>query len=343
VASKPENEVLSSLISFYPFLWSSSNEIRTIGSVLEDFKGDKYKSIVLKMRDLYLSDAEAYNVAKRGLPAATFCATFQNERRKENLQHYNSMMILDIDHIEESEKERIKEDLSGDEFVFAYWDSPSGKGIKGLVPLQYDFDIHITGVDLAHKTAFSEISKYLLTNYGINLDPSGSDYTRLCFISWDVNLVLKKVVNPFIVREQMEIPVSRNRGMVTSNKKHEISRDLLFNPLGKNNPHHKNTIKRIINFLRREKLSITYLYDDWMKVGFALANSFTFDLAYKYFHELSQMDPWKYKKDECTRMLENCYHYSFGVITFKTIKFLASQQGYHDKSTDTGSTCPASA
>lgn len=341
MASKPENEVLSSQISFYPFLWSSLNEIRTIGSVLEDFKGDKYKSVVLKMRDLYLLDTEAYNVAKRGLPAATFCATFQNERRKENLQHYNSMMILDIDHIEESEKERIKEDLSGDEFVFAYWDSPSGKGIKGLVPLKFDFDIHITGVDLAHKVAFSEISKYLLTNYGINLDPSGSDYTRLCFISWDVNLVLKKVVNPFIVREQMEIPVSRRRGMLTSNKRHEISRDLLFNPLGKNNPHHKNTIKRIINFLRREKLSITYLYDDWMRVGFALANSFTFDLAYKYFHELSQMDPWKYNKDECTRMLENCYHYSFSVVTFKTIKFLASQQGYHDKKTDTGSTCPA--
>lgn len=341
MASKPENEVLSSLISFYPFLWSSSNETCTIGSILEDLREGKYRSIVVRMRDLYLSDTEAYNVVKRGLPAVTFCGTFQNERRKENLQHYNSLMILDIDHIEESEIERIKKDLSGDEFVFAYWDSPSGKGIKGLVLLEYDFDIHILGVDHSHKTAFSEITEYLSTNYGISLDPSGSDYTRLCFVSWDENLVLKKVVNPFIVREQMVIPVSRKSGMVTNIRKQEISRDLLFNPLGKNKPHHKNTIKRIINFLRKKKLSITYSYDDWMRVGFALSNSFTFDLAYKYFHELSQMDPWKYKKDECTRMLENCYHYSFGVITFKTIKFLASLQGYHDKSTDTGSTCPA--
>ena len=47
--------------------------------------------------------------------------------------------------------------------------------------------------------AFPQIEKYLRETCDIDIDPSGDDITRLCFVSYDPDIHMKKEFTPFKV------------------------------------------------------------------------------------------------------------------------------------------------
>lgn len=47
--------------------------------------------------------------------------------------------------------------------------------------------------------AFPQIATYLYENYGIQADKTGADIVRLCYVSSDSNIHLKKYFEPFKV------------------------------------------------------------------------------------------------------------------------------------------------
>jgi hypothetical protein len=274
-----------------------------------------------------------YNSHKRTLPAVTFCGTFDGERKRTKIKSYNSVIVLDVDKLDEEELNRIKKCWHGEPIVFSFWESPSKEGLKGLVSLRYTFELNNSNLDRAHKGAFQKLAAYFKEKHDIELDNSGSDTTRLCFFSFDPLIVTKEVVEEFEITELDILPVvASNEKTKNTELKFASNKDALFNSTNRNNPGDRYTIAAIIRFLEKKKnLSITNSYEKWYKVAMAIANTFTYEIGEKYFIKLSSFDTSKFNDLECRNFLVNCYESRNGAIKFNTIVYLANEKGYVTK------------
>jgi len=326
-------EVLGRRVSYQANAWSSLSKEMTIHDALIEIKSDKYKQQVNGLRILLQNGKkEDYNSHKKNLPAVTFCGTFDIERKKAKLKSYNSLVVLDIDKLEANEFERIKKCFQNDQNVFAYWESPSKEGIKGLVTLHYNFELNADNIDRAHKSSFQKLSGHFRDTYAVELDSSGSDTTRLCFFSYDSDLVLKGESSPFEIAEvDLLQVVEPQRKLKNETLVQSSQRDALFNPMDRNKPSDRYTMSAIIRFLEKKKLSITNSYEEWYKVAMAVANSFTYEVGEKYFIKLSSFDKVKYKEINCKNFLLNCYETRNGAIRFNSIVYFANEKGYSTK------------
>ncbi len=318
-------------VSFQNSAFSSIAKEISILDVLESIRDGLYSKQISYLRDL-LSTAQLdeYSKQKRNLPAVTFCGTFEGQRKKQYLKIYNSLLVIDIDKLNNVELIRARQILKADSFVFAYWTSPSNNGLKGLIALPYE---QIEEVNTFHKRAFEQVSEYFLEKYSIALDESGSDTTRLCFLSSDPLLELKDSIEVFPVTKpsEFETKILKQTNISGSIKTHHITsslRNKLYNPLGRNNPRHRNRIYLVTKFLRKRNLSITKSNENWIKVAYAIANSFTYEIGEKYFLALSKLDPDKFNETNCKNTLIYCYKNSDKKISFNTIVYLAKQEGY---------------
>lgn len=196
-------EILQYKVSFQSATWMPINEELTIKAALSEIKSEKHIKQITNLRQLIRNgNDEGYGVHKKSLPSVTFCATFNEKRKKENLKTYNYLIVIDIDKLDHEEFIRVKQVLLSDEYVFSFWESPSQKGLKGLVFLSYNFPLDHQNIDRSHKSAFQKLSNYFLKGYEIQLDESGSDTTRLCFFSFDPNITVKKNIKQFTILEE---------------------------------------------------------------------------------------------------------------------------------------------
>lgn len=321
--------ILNLKVSYQTNAWSTISKDITIIEVLDIIKNGDLSERINQLRE-YISknQLEKYDIHKKGLPAVTFCGTFIGNRRKELLATYNKLIILDIDKLDEIELKRIKLILNNEELVFSFWESPSKKGLKGLVVVAFENEIDKSEVDYYHKIAFNNLKEYFLSKHNIELDISGSDTTRLCFLSHDSTLALKdKIVQFNVLQSEIEHPkTNRNNNISVKNNSTKLSK--LHNGDDKNKPTHRKEIQFIIKYLMKQNLSITSNYEDWYRVAFAISNTFTFEVGQKYFLQLSKIDSTKYNEANCKAFLLNAYENSQKKITYKTIQYLASTVGY---------------
>src|SRR5687767_6326512 len=121
-----QDDILSAFVSFQKNAWSQlSGEIK-IKEVLDDIKSEKHKSTIEPLRSLLSKgDIDGYNRHKKNLPAVTFCGRFEGQRKREFLNIYNSLIVLDIDNLDKSKLESLKEVFMKDEYIFSFWESPS--------------------------------------------------------------------------------------------------------------------------------------------------------------------------------------------------------------------------
>ena len=308
---------------------------RKLLDVLNEIKSDQHKLVTDQLRHHYIKEDGLYNIKKKKLPVATFCANFNDSSRtKENLNNYNSLMIIDIDDIGLENVKNVFKQLSVDIYLVALWLSPSGNGIKGLIQLSFEEVVNRKDVDIWHYSAFAKISSYFNEKYQINLDLSGKDFTRLCFISQDDNIVIKndESTEKFVIKRDEKLQLQNTtvaqirsvKGLVNGKE----MKNILYNPLNRNSPTKKKEIKSIIKFLCKNKKSITYEYDNWLRVALAISSSFTYDLGIKFFMELSKMDEAKFDETNCSIMLKECYINNKKMINFNTIIHLAVQKGF---------------
>ena len=326
-------DIISKKVSFQSNAWSSLETEVSIGEVIKNIKHGKYSFEVDKLRYfLRNNEKEKYDIYKKRLPGVTFCANFEKTRKKEHLKEYHSIVVIDIDKLEKEELLRVKEILKNDNFVFTYWLSPSEKGIKGLVYLKYEFDISQLGIDSSHKIAFQQLTDYFDENFSIYLDTSGSDTTRLCFLSYDPELIFKNEITPFIVELKEDIIIEKDVNNPPKRNPLKIkylnAKDTLYNPKGKNNQKDKKTIIKIIKYLKDNNLSITNSYEEWYRVAFAVANTFTYDIGEKFYLNLCVLDGSRYDEIQSRNMLLYCYNNNKKSINFNTITFLAKDKGF---------------
>lgn len=269
-----------------------------------------------------------YNELKSKLPAVTFCGLFDGAHKATQLKHYNSLVIIDIDGVEESDCERFKNVIFGEPFVIACWISPSGRGIKALIKTAHSKEYH--------KLYFDQIVKYFASNHSLEIDRSGSDICRLCYVSYDPTLLARSASECFPFVEELiqlkKVEVSDKTASQATEYIEFIAvsdRVLFYQTEGRNLRKDKENIIKIIKVLGKNGKSITKSYHDWFRVGLAIANSFTYDVGKKFYLELCRLDGINHDEYKSEFLLDYCYrNRRKDQVTFATIMHLASDQGF---------------
>ena len=137
-----------------------------------------YRHDIAQLRTvLHTAGKTAYDMRKKALDALTFCGTFHPRRAKETLTQHSAIAHLDYDGIPHvAHAKKVLCVVPGMCYVFT---SPSGQGLKvGVhIPLVAD--------DASYKHAWQCVADYIAYQTGLVADPSGTDISRLCYVSWD--------------------------------------------------------------------------------------------------------------------------------------------------------------
>ena len=84
-------------------------------------------------------------------------------------------------------------------------------------------------------------------------------------------------------------------------------------------------VEALIAQLKSSNADITSGYNDWLKVGFALASEFG-ESGRKYFHDISSIYSG-YERQECDKKYDQCLKSDNGKTNIATLFYLAEQQG----------------
>ena len=332
------NEILNIPVSYFPNKTSQATQSMTLREVLNIIQSNKFEMLISELRRLKQNgNDELASRIKSNLPAVTFCATFEGRRLSNAYSHYNNLLVIDIDKLGMADMDRVENCLAKDPYVMTYWKSPSGNGWKGLVPLQYAEDALDINVNDRHREAFVYIEDYFRERYQIELDSSGKDITRLCFFSWDPNLVIKNDVCPvqIIVKPKDE----KKKNITSKQEEHVLPQqsesvvDFSWKQIEgrsnlKNVPMDRRIMENIYRYLQRHGLSITSSYEDWVKVAYAIANTFHPVYGRAMFMKLCELDGAGHDANKSERLIYDAYTTMNNRSDFSTIIYLAGKQGY---------------
>jgi len=101
------------------------------------------------------------------------------------VQH-SGLLAVDFDHLPNLEEVRqalLADDYFDTQLLFI---SPSGDGLKWIIPIDTS--------QTPHSEYFTAVAKYILQTYCIEVDKSGRDVSRACFLAYEPNAF----INPLI-------------------------------------------------------------------------------------------------------------------------------------------------
>jgi hypothetical protein len=156
-------------------------ETKTMDEVLQEIKGGTHSARVDRMRT-YLAEGKqmGFDSLKKNLPAFTVSGTFKDKRQEENLDKYSNLVVLDIDKLEMDKLKEVKSKVTSMDTTNAVFISPSGKGLKIIV--KHDAE------SKDHESAYNQIADYYKKECDVEIDRSGKDIARMCFVSHDPEL-----------------------------------------------------------------------------------------------------------------------------------------------------------
>jgi hypothetical protein len=201
-------------------LFKNFNEVvehKTIPTILDEIRTGKHKHAIVYLRkSLSENKTEAYEKAKKSLPAFTPSGKFIGGRKMEFLTEYSNTIILDIDKLQPEQLAKVNNEARQCDFTYACFISPSGNGLKILVK--------VSSSKAEHKETFLAIQDHYEKLLNVEIDKSGKDITRLCFYSWDENLFINENAIVFANEakqscqaEPVEAPTISNLKLETSN------------------------------------------------------------------------------------------------------------------------------
>ena len=106
----------------------------------------------------------------------TFSGTF-SYRDEAHLTQLSNMLCVDFDHLPNVEE--MFQKLLQDKYfeTLLLFRSPSGDGLKWVIPIQYQGH--------THEEVFKAVSNYIFQAYGFKIDQSGKDIPRPCYLPFD--------------------------------------------------------------------------------------------------------------------------------------------------------------
>lgn len=118
----------------------------------------------------------------------TFSGVF-SKRNDKNLLKHSGLVTIDFDHVQDTDELKFKlihDNYFETELIFI---SPSGDGLKWVIPI--DILAH------SHQIYFKAISNYIRQTYNVEIDKSGKDVSRACFLPNDKDAYInpKYIIN----------------------------------------------------------------------------------------------------------------------------------------------------
>lgn len=170
------SEVLNRLVSLCPSATSIDTKAITVGIALERIRKGHSREKIKLIRNLPNGEEQS-NIKKR-LPGIIWSGEF-GHRADAAPSKSSGLACLDFDHPRDGDKELI----AGNEYTFALWASPRGKGLKVLVRIPEVMD----------KDDYKSRYSALLEEFSeFDPDEKNSNYSRLCFESHDPQLYINQ-------------------------------------------------------------------------------------------------------------------------------------------------------
>lgn len=256
-------------------------------NLLEWLSDDSDKAVIQEVRTL---SEDAYKEGKRRLPGITPSGTFK-KRCESGLVEHSGLIQFDVDRKDNPvDMGELKENIQLIPYVAYLSLSTSGNGLWGLIPIQYPE---------RHRAQFQAIYKAFL-NAGVTIDRAPSNVASFRFTSHDSE--------PYYNHNAVLFPYLIEESTPQSN--------------GNNN---RENVEQLIDKIRHSKVDITDGYDNWLKIGFALAEEFG-ESARGYFHAVSQFHQ-EYNERECDRQFTNCIQANGKGVSISSFFHICQQYG----------------
>lgn len=143
-------------------------------------KGNDFASCTRTLRNISEpKDARKYKA--QNFDYVTFSGSF-SKRNDANLQRHSGLLTIDFDHIEDilSLKTALLSDHYFEtELLFV---SPSGDGLKWVIPIDL--------TQAKHQDYFKAVANYVSHTYQLEVDQSGKDISRACFLPHDTDIFI---------------------------------------------------------------------------------------------------------------------------------------------------------
>lgn len=292
-------DIFQTHISVYNGVTDNAGIIMPLGTFLFS---KEYKDDILRLRAVF--DKEKRNALKRSLPQATISGVFSPTRAKNNLSQHSGLICVDIDAKDNPDIldwETLKQDLSVLPQIAYCALSVSGKGLFLVIPLRYPEK---------HLQQFRQL-QIDFRKMGIMIDSACSDITRLRCLSYDEHPIINENATLY-------------EGVYVEKPKHK-SFPTCFIYEG------ENTSAEVAVCCRKIQqcgIDITASYDDWLKVGCALAT--LGESGRSLFHICSRQNA-KYNAAKTDKMFNDLLRRNYQQVNIGTFFWMCKQHGITTK------------
>lgn len=302
------SEVKNLKVSVFSDIYSKNSHDVSLEFILDTIKDSKgIKRQIEQIREE--EEKEKRNKLKKSLAIFTPSGTFEYSRSASGLTKHSGLICIDIDNIDDPDEK--KNLLKKDGFVLACFLSPSGNGLKVIIPIQKE----------KHKETWIQLEHYYKSKHGITIDPNPKSVSSSCFYSYDPKLYVNWEAIRFELDEGFEYPKKQSNNYIET--------DELLHP----------KVEDCISQLEEQGIDITTTHKDWLDVGFSLSHAFGED-GRSFYHRISQISN-TYKKEECDNQYSCCLSSDndFGdLVTIGTFFYMLKEVGIVPQTAETAET-----
>ncbi|WP_461062815.1 BT4734/BF3469 family protein [Spirosoma horti] len=162
----------------------------TLADVVAMISGPTYEMATRELRNF---EPDIQKLIKGDLDYVTFSGSFSPTRLVANLKQHSGLICLDFDKVANMFETRLQ--LQADPHTLLLFTSPTGTGLKMVVDVP-----GLADEPERHKGFFADIAIYIRQTYGLDVDASGSDVSRACFLPHDGQAFVNEQAESYMYR-----------------------------------------------------------------------------------------------------------------------------------------------
>lgn len=294
-----------------PVTYTRPVGVVSLADVHKEIISDAYKKITEELRSLNDQEKEG-EFKKKKLSWITTSGIF-TKRDEANLVSHSNIIGIDLDYVDDMDDAKTK--LTNDPYFYTLllFVSPRGKGLKWFVPI----DLERGG----HKMWYNAITNYLRETYGLKVDTACQNVCHPCFLCHDPECyackeILNKdnnMINVNLDAFDLEKYANEDTKSQRAGFTNDPFADKIFEHAGYQyiDESLEQEVEKVCLELELRNIDITYDYEDWRNVGFALAEGLG-EQGRGYFHRVSRLCPSKYKESECDNAYDHFLKSKYG-------------------------------
>ena len=155
----------------------------SVAEIIADIQAGKWKQSIDEIRNTFklaqengANPKDVVSKLKMALPAILWSGCF-TIRKKSGIKQHSGLLVADIDNLSEPEIQRVRSTLQSDPHILTLFASPTETGLKVVFQVPAD--------TAKHAASFTAVANYVKLKCHVDIDQSGKDIARLCFVSYD--------------------------------------------------------------------------------------------------------------------------------------------------------------